>query len=89
MHSEMSQGWGGVWVESSWLMGAADCYNLEPVSGEAVHAAGASLEEQPETLKGKALLPALSLQCSLSVMLNIVPARKGSILRGSGSIFAE
>lgn len=54
-----------------------------------MHATGACLEEQPEILKGKALPPALSLQCSLSVMLNIVPARKGSILRGFGSIFAE
>lgn len=86
----MSQGLGGRGVvENSWLMGAADCYNLEPGSGEAVHAAGACLEEQPETLKGKALPPGLSLQCSLSVMLNIGPARKGSTLRGSGSIFAE
>lgn len=76
-------------VESGWLMGAADCYNMKPINGEAVQPAGASLEEQPESLKGKALPPPLSLQCSLSVMLNIVPARKGSILRGSGSIFAE
>lgn len=47
-------------VESGWLMGAADCYNMKPINGEAVQPAGASLEEQPESLKGKALPPPLS-----------------------------
>ena len=84
----MSQGLGGGGGGGKQLAYGC-CYNLEPGSEVAVHAAGACLEEQPETLKGKALPPGLSLQCSLSVMLNIRPARKGSTLRGSGSIFAE
>lgn len=54
-----------------------------------MHATGACLEEQPEILKGKALPPALSLQCSLSVMLNIVPARKGVYLEALAPFFAS
>lgn len=66
---------------SNWLVGAAGCCKLESVSGEAVHAAGACLDEQPGTGKGKALPPALSLQCSLFIMLNVVPAGKGNTLK--------
>lgn len=78
-------------------MGAANCRILqEPILGEAalllalrvgeaVQAAGACLEEhlEPEPF----LLQ--SFQCSLLIMLNIGPAGKGDIFKGSGSIFAE
>lgn len=43
----------------------------------------------PWDQNGKALPPAMSGQCPLLLTLNIVPAGKGNLFKGSGSIFAE
>ena len=80
------------------LLSAVDCKRLSPKklpllwglgAGVAVRTAGACPAEHPGTRRGKVLPPAVCLQCSLLIMLNIVPAGEGNVFKGSSSIFAE